>query len=78
MRKQLFYISVILLLSMSCYRGGSSDASLIRRDKQDSERAAAPLKQADDAVLVDNTDLTKEETLEKMLCVIREKTGVSV
>lgn len=51
---------------------------MIRRDKQDSERAAAPLKQADDAVLVDNTDLTKEETLEKMLCVIREKTGVSV
>jgi len=50
---------------------------MIRRDKQDSERAAAPLKQADDAVLVDNTSFTKEETLEKMLCVIREKTGVS-
>jgi len=51
---------------------------MIRRDKQDSERAAAPLKQAVDAVLVDNTDLTKEQTLELMLGIIREKSGASV
>ena len=33
----------------------------IARDKQDSEREIAPLKKADDAVLVDTTDLTAEQ-----------------
>lgn len=48
------------------------------RDKQDSERAAAPLRQADDAVLVDNTTFTKEQTVERMLGIIRERTGKSL
>jgi cytidylate kinase len=33
----------------------------IARDKQDSEREIAPLKKADDAVLVDTTDLTADQ-----------------
>lgn len=32
------------------------------RDKKDSERKVSPLRQADDAVLVDNSDMTIEET----------------
>src|SRR6185503_14378175 len=34
-----------------------------RRDAQDSGRAVAPLKQADDAIFVDSTDLSIEATV---------------
>ena len=37
------------------------------RDKQDSEREIAPLKQADDAILLDTTNLTIEEVANKIL-----------
>ena len=47
--------------------------SIAERDKIDSSRAVSPLKQSDDAVLVDSTGLTKEETVDKILCLIREK-----
>ena len=41
--------------------------NLITRDKIDSERAVAPLKKADDAILIDNTLLNKEETIALIL-----------
>lgn len=44
--------------------------NLITRDKIDSERETAPLKQADDAVLIDNTNLNKQETIELILSYI--------
>jgi len=37
------------------------------RDKQDSEREIAPLKQADDAILIDSTNLQIAEVVEKIL-----------
>lgn len=37
------------------------------RDKQDSEREIAPLAQAEDAILLDTTDLTIEQVAEKIL-----------
>jgi len=37
------------------------------RDKQDSEREIAPLKQAEDAILLDTTNLSIEEVAEKIL-----------
>ncbi len=40
-----------------------------QRDEQDSSRAAAPLKQAEDAVLVDSSDLSFQETFQ-LLCEI--------
>lgn len=43
-----------------------------RRDAQDSGRAVAPLKQADDAVLVDSTALSIEETVANMLERVRK------
>ena len=39
-------------------------AEIAARDKQDSERAVAPLKQAEDAIAVDNSDWTIEQTLD--------------
>mgnify|MGYP003599150124 CR=1 FL=1 len=41
--------------------------NLKTRDKIDSERAVAPLKKADDAILIDNTLLSKEETIALIL-----------
>lgn len=44
-----------------------------RRDAQDSARAVAPLRQADDAVLVDTSALTLEESIQAVLDVIKSK-----
>ncbi len=46
--------------------------NLLARDKMDSEREVSPLKQAPDAILIDNTDLTKEQTISKLLSFIQE------
>ena len=44
------------------------------RDRQDMTRTVAPLKQADDAVLLDTSSLTLEESIAAVLRIIREKT----
>jgi len=43
----------------------------IARDRQDRERAIAPLKKAEDAALVDTTDLSIDQVLETVLKTIR-------
>jgi cytidylate kinase len=50
-------------------------ADLERRDLADSTRAIAPLKQAEDAVYLDNSNLNVEETADKIIEIIKEKTG---
>ena len=47
-----------------------------QRDWDDSHRATAPLRQAEDAVLLDTTELIFEESREALLKLIRERTGV--
>ena len=49
-------------------------ADMIQRDKNDSGRAIAPAIPAEDAVFLDNSDLTFEATVEAALAIIREKT----
>jgi cytidylate kinase len=46
---------------------------IIKRDYQDMHRETAPLKQAEDAVLVDTTKLTLEESADAIINVINEK-----
>ena len=46
-----------------------------KRDYQDSHREIAPLKQAEDAILVDNSGCNLEEGTELVLGIIREKLG---
>lgn len=41
-------------------------ADIHARDERDKNRAVAPLKQAEDAVLVDSTDMSEEEVLDTM------------
>ncbi len=49
---------------------------VVSRDKADSERAAAPLKKADDAVLLDTSDMTFEQSVEAVINIIRSKVNV--
>ena len=51
-------------------------SDIIARDKQDSTREVSPLKQADDAVLVDTSDLTFDESVLRVLQLINEKRDV--
>lgn len=46
------------------------------RDENDSKRAYAPLKKADDAVVVDNTSLSFEKTIEAVIECINDKIKV--
>ena len=46
-----------------------------QRDYQDTHRAAAPLKQAEDAVLLDTSELDFEQSLAAMKKFIAEKVG---
>lgn len=47
-------------------------AEMVERDKNDSTRAIAPCVPAPDAILLDNSDLTEEETTNKILEIVRE------
>lgn len=46
-----------------------------RRDEQDTERAAAPLRAADDAVLLDTSGNTLEESVAQVCALIADRTG---
>jgi len=48
---------------------------IIERDERDSTRAAAPLKQADDAVLVDSSGLSADEVVSRMEAEVRRRGG---
>ena len=47
--------------------------SIETRDKSDMERSVGPLKPADDAEIIDTTELNIEQVVEKLLGFIREK-----
>ena len=49
-------------------------ADIQARDRQDTTRAVAPLRQADDAVLLDTSALDLEQSIAAVLRIIREKT----
>ena len=48
-------------------------ADIIKRDYNDSHREIAPLKPAEDSVLVDTTDMTLEQSIEKIADIIKEQ-----
>ncbi len=49
------------------------ERDMYQRDENDAHRDTAPLKAADDAVLLDTTDLTLEESLERVVSLCRER-----
>ncbi len=61
-------------------KGVSADLAQIEsdmreRDRQDMERELSPLRQAEDAILLDSSDLTREEVTETILRWFQERTG---
>ncbi len=48
-------------------------SDMIKRDYDDSHRASAPLKQAEDAVLVDTSGETLEQSVARMKAIVAEK-----
>ena len=48
-------------------------ADIIRRDEQDMNREVAPLRRAEDAVLVDTTDIGFDESFELLCGIIRQR-----
>lgn len=53
-------------------------AEMEKRDEQDTQRAAAPLKAADDAVLLDTSGKTLEESIDEVCRLISEKMGRAI
>ncbi len=49
------------------------EADIIERDHRDMTRATAPLKQAEDAVLVDSSDMNIDEVIDAICKIIEEK-----
>ena len=47
------------------------EMDIIKRDEQDMNREIAPLKQAEDAVLVDSSDMTIDEVVQAILDLCR-------
>lgn len=45
------------------------------RDERDSRRESAPLRQADDALLLDTSDLTVEQSIAKAIRLVEERVG---
>ena len=50
---------------------------ICKRDYQDSHRDLNPLRQAEDAVYLDTSDMTIEENIEAVIRLVNEKTAVS-
>ncbi|HEY0030466.1 MAG TPA: (d)CMP kinase [Bacteroidia bacterium] len=53
---------------------GEVKANLIRRDHEDTHRKENPLTQAEDAIVLDNSDLTREQQLEYVMKLINDLT----
>ena len=53
-------------------------AELKARDKRDSERTAAPLKAADDAVLLDTTEMSIDEVVDQVMHMASQRFGNKV
>ena len=51
-------------------------SEMIERDNNDKNRDVAPAVPADDAVILDNSDLTFEQTLEKIIEIAKQRVDI--
>ncbi|MCR4654693.1 MAG: (d)CMP kinase [Lachnospiraceae bacterium] len=51
------------------------EQDIIERDRRDMTRDIAPLKQAEDAVRVDTSDMSVDQVVERIMAIIEEKAG---
>ena len=50
-------------------------ADITERDRRDTTRADSPLLVADDAIVIDSTGMSIEDVAEKMMAIVKERTG---
>ena len=50
-------------------------ADVVRRDHLDSTRAVSPLRSADDALVVDTSDMTEHQTIAHLLDLVEQRAG---
>lgn len=50
-------------------------SEIVQRDYNDSHRAASPMRQADDAVLVDSSEMTQQQVIDTIVAKAREAIG---
>ena len=50
-------------------------SDMIKRDNNDTTRECAPLAAADDAIIVDSGSITFDETVDKIINIIKDKVG---
>lgn len=48
-------------------------AEMSERDRRDQERAVAPLRRAEDALVIDSSDLSADAVMEKVMCEIKAR-----
>jgi cytidylate kinase len=53
-------------------------SGIVVRDRQDMKRNVSPLRPAEDAYILDTTNMKMMEVVDKMIGVIREKTGAGI
>lgn len=53
-------------------------ANLTHRDHLDSTRAESPLRQADDAIVLDNSEINQEDQLKLVIDLVKNKTDVTI
>ena len=84
MRKATITMLLLLVISIGgvCVAAAGVHApydqvlrELIARDEQDMNRKTDPLRQAEDAVLVDSTDMTEAETVDAIIRIVEEVYG---
>ncbi|NQU06060.1 MAG: (d)CMP kinase, partial [Calditrichaeota bacterium] len=51
---------------------------IAQRDKQDAERSEAPMKPADDAVILDTSDMSFEDQVRRVIVLAKERFGIKV
>ncbi|GFG75738.1 cytidylate kinase [Mycobacterium botniense] len=52
-------------------------ADVRRRDRLDSTRAVSPLRAADDAVIIDTSEMTEDEVVARVLKLVRQRSGAA-
>ena len=62
-----------LAAAISAKQAGVDDILILERDDRDTHRAAAPLRQAEDAVLADTTDKDLEQSLTLLIQIAKER-----
>jgi cytidylate kinase len=68
-----FYIDASEEVRQQRRRAEGIEDSISERDRQDSTRKASPLTVADDAFVIDSSELTLEETVDRVILRLREK-----